>query len=388
MIYIIFFIYICSMFCFEYIISNIKFIMNEDLKKNWYRMIRPFQNSILFFVDQPNIMDVVTDLALSLNRPVLVFYDFKQENSNSIEINSNIIFFNFKFTRIKYVEESSLDAKYSSYYNYINTILLFIDTIFPEGFILFSEDIQLNDLFKEVTRRKKIPYYSYHKDSQILFSIDLNRIFPPNYLKETYPSNLHIGCGPHCLSGWLNTDINRTLSDVYYLDAARKFPFEDETFDFVFSEHLIEHLGFQGAKNMLCEVFRILKPGGVLRIATPDIRFLFELYLHREDPKTKRYLAWSASAFYSDVYDYFKENVSFSSPFIISYFFRNWGHQAIFDQETLSYMLRESGFSHVASCSVGKSSYSELCGLESHGESIPVWANEMETMVLEAYKDE
>ena len=115
----------CSMFCFEYIISNIKFIMNEDLKKNWYRMIRPFQNSILFFVDQPNIMDVVTDLALSLNRPVLVFYDFKQENSNSIEINSNIIFFNFKFTIIKYVEESSLDAKYSSYYNYINTILLY-----------------------------------------------------------------------------------------------------------------------------------------------------------------------------------------------------------------------------------------------------------------------
>lgn len=72
---------------------------------------------------------------------------------------------------------------------------------------------------------------------------------------------------------------------------------------------------------MLCEVFRILKSGGVLRIATPDFRFLFELYLHREDPKTKRYLAWSASAFYSDVYDYFKENVSFSSPFIISYFF-------------------------------------------------------------------
>ena len=105
---------------------------------------------------------------------------------------------------------------------------------------------------------------------------------------------MHIGCGPHCLSGWLNTDINRVLSNVYYLDATRKFPFENETFDFVFSEHLIEHLGFQGAKNMLCEAFRILKPGGVLRIATPDIQFLFELYQHREDPKVKSYLAWSA----------------------------------------------------------------------------------------------
>lgn len=361
--------------------------MNEDLNKNWYKMVWPFQNSILFFVDQPNLMNIVTDLAQSLNRPVSVFYDFKQENTNGVEVKSNVIFFNFKFTRIRYIEKSRLDVKYSSYYHYINTLSLFIDTIFPEGIILFSENIQLNNFFKEIANRKIISFYSYYKDNKILLSVDLNRIFPSNYLKETCPSNLHIGCGPHCLSGWLNTDINRVLSNVYYLDATRKFPFENETFDFVFSEHLIEHLGFQGAKNMLCEAFRILKPGGVLRIATPDIQFLFELYQHREDPKVKSYLAWSASAFYPDVYDYFKENISFSSPFIISYFFRNWGHQAIFDQETLSYMLRESGFSHVASCSIGNSSYSELCGLESHGKSIPAWANEMETMVLEAYKD-
>lgn len=129
--------------------------MNEDLNKNWYQMVWPFQNSILFFVDQPNLMNIVTDLAQSLNRPVSVFCDFKQENTNGVEVKSNVIFFNFKFTRIRYIEKSRLDVKYSSYYHYINTLSLFIDTIFPEGIILFSENIQLNNFFKEIANRKK-----------------------------------------------------------------------------------------------------------------------------------------------------------------------------------------------------------------------------------------
>ena len=45
---------------------------------------------------------------------------------------------------------------------------------------------------------------------------------------------LNLGCGPNILEGWLNTDIEPIDDRVVYLDAGKPFPFEDETFDFIF----------------------------------------------------------------------------------------------------------------------------------------------------------
>jgi len=84
-------------------------------------------------------------------------------------------------------------------------------------------------------------------------------------------SKLNIGAGPFPLRGWFNTDIRPVSREVFYLDASEEFPFADQTFDYVFSEHLIEHLTYEEGLSMLSESYRILKPHAKLRVATPDL---------------------------------------------------------------------------------------------------------------------
>ena len=49
-----------------------------------------------------------------------------------------------------------------------------------------------------------------------------------------------------------------------------RFDFPENTFDFIYSEHFLEHLFIDEALELLKESRRILKPGGVMRIVTPD----------------------------------------------------------------------------------------------------------------------
>ena len=67
------------------------------------------------------------------------------------------------------------------------------------------------------------------------------------YFSKNSVKKLHIGCGSNILDGWLNSDYYPPLASVLHLDATKRFPFEDNTFDYVFSEHVIEHIAFSGA---------------------------------------------------------------------------------------------------------------------------------------------
>lgn len=57
------------------------------------------------------------------------------------------------------------------------------------------------------------------------------------------------------LPNWLNSDIEINRDQVIYLDANDEFIFKDETFQYIFSEHLIEHLEFDGVVNLLSESY-------------------------------------------------------------------------------------------------------------------------------------
>lgn len=113
---------------------------------------------------------------------------------------------------------------------------------------------------------------------------------------------LHLGCLDQATSGWTNTDITPhlwiarvpglpgllfragkmtrqrleqhrrgTFKGVSYLDVGKRFPYRDETFDAVFSCHMLEHLFADKAQVCIAEIFRILKPGGICRIVVPDL---------------------------------------------------------------------------------------------------------------------
>jgi len=200
------------------------------------------------------------------------------------------------------------------------------------------------------------------------------------YLTGHPRPRLHLGCGEQALEGWLNADLVPRHPSVVILDARRPFPLPDQSFEVVFSEHLIEHLTYEEGRHMLVEARRILMPGGVLRIATPDLRFLIDLYSPSQTPLQRRYVDWALG------------HASLTDPggrrevAVINNFFRAWEHRFIYDFATLSALLRRSGFEQIEECEVGASRLPELCGLESHGKVIPEEFSRLETFVVEARK--
>jgi SAM-dependent methyltransferase len=76
--------------------------------------------------------------------------------------------------------------------------------------------------------------------------------------------------------GWKTLD----LIDADYIVDFRKepLPFDNETLDAVHSSHMIEHISYDDGIKLFQEIYRCLKPGGYLRLATPDMDLLLERY--------------------------------------------------------------------------------------------------------------
>lgn len=101
-------------------------------------------------------------------------------------------------------------------------------------------------------------------------------------------SLLDVGCGRGDFTdGWRSVGMravgmDREAPADLVGDVNSRFPAEDCSFDVVFSKSLLEHL--PSPTNMLAESFRVLKPGGVLILMTPDWRTymltFFDDYTH------------------------------------------------------------------------------------------------------------
>jgi len=205
--------------------------------------------------------------------------------------------------------------------------------------------------------------------------------FLRQYLQTPGIKKLHIGCGDHLIEGWLNCDL---LDDwqivsgvpIYPLDATKPFPFANDTFDAVFTEHMFEHISYDEGEQMLAECIRILKPGHFIRIATPDLKFLVDLYATNKSDLQKQYIRWISDKWL---------NGRDAVAFVINNFFQNWGHRFIYDEATLGRSMIDAGFVDVISRPVGESPHLVLKNLENEGR-MPSGFVRLESLVLEAMK--
>lgn len=207
------------------------------------------------------------------------------------------------------------------------------------------------------------------------------------YLRSADSRKLHLGAGPdHTLEGWLNTDVNPIGSrGVAYLDARKPFPFADCVWDYVQCEHMIEHLEYPAGIAMLRECFRVMKPGARIRIATPDLGVYVELFCKNGAERSdlqERYIDYHVGKFLPDI--------GIKSPcFVLNNEARNWGHEFLYDRETLAGGLETAGFVDLADFESGESDDEVFRGIESHGSVVGnEEMNRFETMVIEARKPE
>jgi len=90
---------------------------------------------------------------------------------------------------------------------------------------------------------------------------------------------LNVGCGSVFHPDWVNADLTPADPSVMRLDVTEPWPFEAESFDVVYSSHVLEHLHPDQASHFLSEARRVLRPGGTIRLAVPDLERIAQAYL-------------------------------------------------------------------------------------------------------------
>jgi predicted SAM-dependent methyltransferase len=200
-----------------------------------------------------------------------------------------------------------------------------------------------------------------------------------DYLGGEGPYGLHLGAGTHLKPGWLNCDSSHHhQQNLYIMDVTKPFPLPNEAFHYVFSEHTIEHFDFDLGQVMLKEAWRVLKPGGIIRIATPSVGFLMNLYSHDRTQLEDEYIAWHCKSFQ-------KDKPKALPGFVLNYFVRAWTHTFIYDRETLPLALSLAGFEHIVERSFLSSEHAMLRNAE-NAFRMPKGYLKVETMIFEGQK--
>ena len=138
---------------------------------------------------------------------------------------------------------------------------------------------------------------------------------------------LNVGCWNRVFPGedWVNLDITPTANTNMIADGAR-LPFRDGSVEEVFASDILEHFSWKRSLDVLREWHRVLRPGGVLKVKTPNLRSLADHLTTAVDLAQTRFLV-------RKVYGGQEQGGDF--------------HYAGFTPETLEAYLRAAGFTGI-----------------------------------------
>ncbi|BAM86860.1 hypothetical protein S58_08490 [Bradyrhizobium oligotrophicum S58] len=132
----------------------------------------------------------------------------------------------------------------------------------------------------------------------------------PRKIIEGSDLKVNYGCGSTILDDWINIDLFEHDHPAYYqVNLLDKHPFADNTVRFGYSEDMLEHLPQAASIFVVAEIYRTLKPGGVMRFSFPGL----EGVLHRHySPATETRIRegeFEAYAFWDQIHFYAKEEL-------------------------------------------------------------------------------
>lgn len=148
---------------------------------------------------------------------------------------------------------------------------------------------------------------------------------------EQWRKRVHLGSGDHRLAGWINVDVSPAMPVDVAADLTRSIPLRSGSVDLVHSEDFLEHVDGGTGAAILAECHRVLRPGGVMRLLTPDLRALVEEIYIRRDP---RHLRWCGAYLDADG----------PCDALNMHLRMNGEHRYVYDEERLTALLRRTGF--------------------------------------------
>ena len=101
------------------------------------------------------------------------------------------------------------------------------------------------------------------------------------------PMRLNLGSGPHPHAGFVNVDLIAAEGVIAH-DLTKGIPFPDRTFDLVYHSTMLSHLRPREARALTEECFRVLRPGGILRVVTEDLEQMCRAYLRALEERRRR----------------------------------------------------------------------------------------------------
>lgn len=230
------------------------------------------------------------------------------------------------------------------------------------------------------------------------------RSFPAPLAGQPKPK-VNLGCGRRYDPTWLNFDVVPADESVHAHNLLHPLPLADAACSVVYHSHVLEHIPKDKALGFIAECFRVLAPGGVLRIAVPDLETIAKLYLEsltaaaQGDAEASQRHEWMTIELVDQLtrhrsgghmLDYWKQNPMPAEDFVMQRMGREAGdfiaefrakenvatpttrddtpeavgrfrtggevHQWMYDRVSLTRLLSEVGFTEVSVCTAVQSS--------------------------------
>lgn len=181
---------------------------------------------------------------------------------------------------------------------------------------------------------------------------------------------VNMGSGGEPIPGWVNCDIVWRVP--VYLDATQRWPVPDDSVNFVYADNVIEHVTLELGRQIFRHTFAALQPGGVFRLATPDVEAASKQYL--ENGELARL----------GLDRHREQGRNFDHPVqLLQYVFVGAKHYLGFcyDYDSISAEMQAAGFV-VSRQPAGESEYLELRGLETRLHP----AEEATSLIVEGLK--
>lgn len=185
--------------------------------------------------------------------------------------------------------------------------------------------------------------------------------------------NCQFGCGTWLVDNYINVDyldymfgqqlesniayhIPQVGANCYFLkhDAVQGIPFKDNQFKTIYHSHFLEHINNQQGLNFLKECFRVLHPGGTMRMLVPDLELWTNAYLKNDQAFLQQY----KSMWLNDPVLYATKAQIFMGAL------HNHEHKMGYDFDTLNFLLEHIGFTNIVRTEYAQSNIPEIHNLE------------------------
>jgi len=96
---------------------------------------------------------------------------------------------------------------------------------------------------------------------------------------------LNLACGDHFVENteWINIDWAPKNKTVQQANLLESLDFPDNNFTLVYTSHFLEHIPRKDVADVVKEIYRVLKFGGIIRIVVPDFEEMCREYISKLD---------------------------------------------------------------------------------------------------------